>query len=242
MMQKLKQILQPILNGAESLFAPRYCLVCEAYIEENARNKYICSKCLDALPYAPVSEYLTNSLLENLKADEIAISNAFALFLLGDNSKYTNLIYNLKYFGLYSIGEELGNMLARKVDLETKHQYDFIIPVPIHNARKRERGYNQSDLIAKSVAKFCNSTYAPDLLTRNVNTGTQTKLNASERSRNISQALHFSGKYNITGSKILIVDDVLTTGATLNECALILLNNKARLVDVAALGRRAVER
>ncbi len=238
-MQKLKKILQPILEGAESLIAPRYCLVCEAYLEENARYRYICSKCLDALPFAPVSEYLTNSLIENIKADEIAISNAFALFLLGDDSKYSNLIYNMKYFGMYSIGEELGKMLAGKIDLETKNQYDYVIPVPIHNARYRERGYNQSDLIAKTVAQNINSIYAPDLLIRQVNTGTQTKLNASERSHNISQALKFSGKYNIKGSKILIIDDVLTTGATLNECALILLNNKARLVDVAALGRRA---
>lgn len=240
MMQKLRQILKPLLAGAESLIAPRYCLVCDEYIEETKDFKYICSKCLDALPYAPVSEYLTNTLIENLRADEIAISNAFALFLLGDNSKYSNLIYHLKYYGIYSIGEEMGKLLARKMDLESKNEYDYVIPVPIHSARRRERGYNQSDLIAGSVAKHLNSIYAPDLLSRKVNTGTQTKLNAAERSINISRALHFSGKYDIRGSKILIVDDVLTTGSTLNECALMLLNNKARLVDVAALGRRAV--
>ncbi len=240
MMQKLRQILQPIINGTESLIAPRYCLVCDAYIDEVSRHKYICHKCLDALPYAPVAEYLTNSLIENLKAEEIAISNAYSLFLLGDDSQYSNLIYHLKYFGLYSVGEELGNMLARKVSLEAKHEFDYVIPVPIHNARRRERGYNQSDLIAQSVAAELESTYVPDLLTRKINTSTQTKLNATERRQNISQALHFSGKYDIVGKRILIVDDVLTTGSTLNECAVILLNNKARLVDVAALGRRAV--
>jgi ComF family protein len=212
--------------------------VCESYISEDAKYNYICNKCLDALPYAPVSEYLSNRLLENLTSKDIAISNAFALFLLEDETNYARLIYNLKYFGIAQIGEELGLLLARKIEIESVNRYDFVVPVPIHNARKRERGYNQSDLIAQSVALHIESVYAPDLLSRVINTSTQTKLKAAERSKNISEALYFDGKYDIAGKKILIVDDVLTTGSTLNECALLLLNNQARLVDVAALARR----
>ena len=145
----------------------------------------------------------------------------------------------MKYKGITKIGTEFGELLGKRIAKEGFADYDYVIPVPIHQSKKRERGYNQSEFIAKSVAKILNCNYNSQLLKRKKYTNSQTLLDTTERKKNIQNVF---ASYNdkavelVNGKDILIVDDVLTTGSTINECARILINMGANSVDVATLG------
>lgn len=130
----------------------------------------------------------------------------------------SQIIHTMKYKGFRSVGEVLGRVLGE----ELKHQQvecDYIIPVPIHKARLRERGFNQSYHISKRVCKIIGGKVIDDLVVRVRNTQTQTKLNREERSENVRKAfqINYKHKLHVEGSVVLVVDDVITTGATINE-------------------------
>ena len=117
--------------------------------------------------------------------------------------------------------------------LLSKANIDELIPVPLHNVKKRERGFNQSEVIAKEISKIFNIPTNTSLLKRSKWTIYQTKLNTQERKTNIENA--FILKEKLTNTRFAIVDDVLTTGATTNECARILKNGGAKFVGAISL-------
>jgi ComF family protein len=107
--------------------------------------------------------------------------------------------------------------------------------VPIHKTKKKERGYNQSDYIAQGVNNILKKKIKYDLIKRIRYTQSQTTLTLEERLANVKGVFEINKKYNLEGKNILLVDDVLTTGSTLNNCAYTLISNNARKVDVATL-------
>jgi ComF family protein len=130
----------------------------------------------------------------------------------------------MKYSGFKCIGDVLGRILGEELYKDFPEQIDLIVPVPIHKVRMKERGYNQSYNIAKGVAGIVGGVLANDLVIRNRNTQTQTKLNKKERSVNVSRAFEINSKHRLSveGSVVLVVDDVITTGATINEITRVL--------------------
>jgi len=196
--------------------------------------EFICKKCELFLPNPPDPDFIINRFIENFDKDDIAITNTYALFTVKGNSEYLGIIHGFKYSGFKRIGKELGNLLAKKIQEETHEQYNGIIPVPIHHARLRERGFNQSDIIAKEISQLLK---APKLkaIQRIRYTTTQTALTKSERKLNITDSIVPGRRFkNIEGS-YLLVDDVLTTGSTINVCANVLLEMGASRVDCAVL-------
>ena len=118
-------------------------------------------------------------------------------------------------------------------------QADFIIPVPLHNRRLRERRFNQSALLAQEIAKRSGKAYVPNLLERTRHTIPQQGLNYKERGKNVHGAFAVSKNYlqTIKDKNILLVDDVFTSGATLNECARVMKKAKANIVNVLTVAR-----
>lgn len=114
---------------------------------------------------------------------------------------------------------------------------DLIAPVPLHWLRLLRRRYNQAALLGQQVSKLSGKPCLPDLLIRARNTPTQGHLNAKQRHENVSRAFRFNPKRQVDGKNILLVDDVYTTGATIEECTRILLANGAQRVDVLTLAR-----
>lgn len=181
---------------------------------------------------APNSDEILKRLLANFGKEKMAIDNAVALMEISTLSPYMNLVYNFKFSGLKYIAYELGNMLGEIIIKEGMGQIDFIQPVPIHKARFRERGYNQSEYIAKGISEVINKPLLTDIATRNVYTATQTKLSKQQRKENVKNVFKIKdNKYK----RVLIVDDVLTTGSTLNNLAMAFKHKEYENVEVASL-------
>lgn len=150
------------------------------------------------------------------------ISKAFSVFHFKEESIIQTLIHELKYQNKRSIGiflgEVVGQLIKNDSDFSTA---DVLVPVPLHKIRLRERGYNQSELIAKGVSNATGIKVIGDLLIRTRNTETQTKLNFEERKENVKDAFFVNRKYKnfVIDKKVIVVDDVITTGSTINECA-----------------------
>ena len=116
-------------------------------------------------------------------------------------------------------------------------KYDIIIPVPIHKKRKLQRGYNQTQLIAKEISKNIDIKLCNNVLVKNKNTIAQSKLNKNKRKQNIKGAFKALNVQNIQGKSVLLFDDIYTTGSTANECSKILKEAGAKTVGVLTIAK-----
>jgi ComF family protein len=186
---------------------------------------------------SPAKNILMNKLIENQGIENAALNQITAMFSVESHGKFLDVIHCLKYSKMPGIGFEFGKMLYRRLKMDNMADYDFITSVPIHHARKRYRGYNQSDYIGKGLAKETGIKFNPKLIKRRKYTETQTKLSSEQRKSNVSDVfIPYNPKIKIEGLNILIVDDVLTTGSTINSAARVLKNMGANIVNAAALG------
>lgn len=144
--------------------------------------------------------------------------------------------YNDRFAFIRPLGKLLGDYLMA---LEDGFSYGLIIPVPLHKKRLRERGFNQSSLLAKVVAKRTSIPLDVSSLRRVRWTEPQTNLSGKEREKNVKGAFKVVKRDRVEGKKILLIDDVFTTGSTVNECAKALLRVGAKGVDILTLARVA---
>jgi ComF family protein len=143
-------------------------------------------------------------------------------------------VHRFKYRGDINLDRPLGNMLARKLG-NTSPCFGMIVPVPLHPIKLRQRGYNQSTLIARQLARALKIPLVRDLLIRNKQGATQKEISARDRKKNVRQL--FTCTRQLQGESILLVDDVMTTGATARESSKTLLRAGAKAVHVAVLAR-----
>lgn len=237
MLPALKRTPSAIINAVGGFIAPMHCEVCGVKTGSDSRDReFLCLKCMDAMPFAPNPDEIYSKLIDTFPKDGLFLGNAAALLSLSEDERYNNLIFDLKYNGIHSIGVELGRLLGRRLEILHLNDFDYIVPVPIHHARERERGYNQSLYIAEGVSESLGIDYSLDIIKRYRYTQTQTKLNAKDRMNNISDSIA-PGKNHAEGIgiRVLLIDDVLTTGSTMNACAGTLLEIGAKRVEAAAV-------
>jgi competence protein ComFC len=151
-------------------------------------------------------------------------------------------IYGLKYSYIQELADPLGEMLIEHYN-RAPLPADIIIPVPLHRRRRRARGYNQSALLAQRLGQATQIPVRRDLLHRHRYTRSQTRLNAQERNQNVQGAFSCTDRQSIeqdtVGKRILLIDDVATTGATLRACAQVLQDHGARSVWALTVARAA---
>jgi ComF family protein len=216
--------------------APAICQVCGSLIE-NSKGKYthICRKCELLLPSPPSLNQAFDRFINNFDRDSIAITNVYGLFSVHEDKDFIQIIHGLKYLGFKKIGREFGSSLGNEIKKINDIKYSGIVPVPLHPAKKRERGFNQSEIIASAISKVLNEPLQK-LVKRNKYTQTQTQMSKNERLTNVNDVFELTDKKsNIKLNNYLIVDDVLTTGSTINACATILLEGGASRIDCACL-------
>lgn len=230
-------LIESFTDSILHFIAPKVCLLCNTNLFENlADGNFICRNCIDGIPLAPPGDILLEKLESNYQnKDEFYLSGIYSYFVYKEDDNISKIIHDLKYNGLWSLGVELGREFGKLLRQIPGFGYDALLPVPIHHARKRERGYNQAEMIANGISGSTNIPVDLDLITRSIYTTTQTKLSKNERRENVSRAFRVNINKQIAGKSFLLIDDVLTTGSTLNACAGALLGNGAKRVDAATL-------
>lgn len=233
---KILSSLKNIILSPLDVLSPKHCFVCEKFINQDTNINFICNECYYKFPLASSKDIIFNKLSKNFPSDELAISNAIALFKVSHKSDYMKIIHSIKYYGFRKLGFQLGIELGKLIKNQTTIFYNFIVPVPIHSARLRERGFNQAEIIAKGIAQILGIRVENRIIKRFKYTMTQTLLSGEERKTNVQNVFKaYNQKIKLNNEMILLVDDVLTTGSTINECAKTLLELGARRVDVASL-------
>lgn len=232
------QPLRVLASSLLQLFFPWRCIICSAVLPADTLWHYVCQECFNEFEPAPPPHELLATIEQMGNPDDCALSQVMARWSARstDQAGLFTLIHALKYYGYWRIGLELGVELGAAVRLLSTANYDAIIPVPIHPARRRERGYNQAEAIADGVASVLHLPIWHDALRRIRYTQSQTTLSAAERRENTRGAFG-AGKQStlLRGATILIVDDVFTTGSTLNSVAIAALALGAARVDAATI-------
>ncbi|MCX8050316.1 MAG: phosphoribosyltransferase family protein [Chlorobi bacterium] len=227
-----------VLTSLLDFFAPWRCMMCHAVLPSDTLWHYICQRCLDRLAPAPTPIELLAHIEQSGDPDECALSFVIARWSASPRQQpgLFDLVHALKYYGYWRIGVELGRELGAAVRLLAPVRYDALVPVPIHPARRRERGYNQAEAIAEGMHEILRIPVWCDAIRRTRYTQSQTRLSAAERRINTRDAFG-AGKQaeRLRGATVLIVDDVLTTGSTLNSVATAALQLGAARADAATI-------
>lgn len=211
-----------MLKNLIKLFYPDVCLGCSKLLSDN--ENLICIVCRHELP---LTNHLVNSRNEAMRKfdGKIPVEHASSMLYYHKKGIAQSLIHHLKYKNQQEIGSILGKWYAQDLmRIETFTNIDFIIPVPLHTKRLKERGYNQVDTFCKSLSEELNIPYETNLLLRNEYAITQSKKGLVERNKVNSNTFIISNSEKFQNKHFLLVDDVLTTGATLETCAKTLLN------------------
>lgn len=196
------------LSIIDAIYPPK-CIACDSIVE---RNEYpICTNC--------------NSSINWFSSDVSSVRSLAAY-----DGKWAEVIHNFKYNNRTDLAGPLGRLLAKRVICE----YDLILPVPLHPKRLRERGYNQSALMAGVMAKETGLKWHCNVLRRVKESPPQVGLDHAKRLENVKGA--FESK-SLAGETILLIDDVLTTGATIKECIGVLKKAGGGIIDALTLAR-----
>ena len=226
-------IVKSLFTGIAHLFYPRICAVCNTDLIEAER--VICLSCLYQMPLTRFWTETDNPVAQTFWG-RVEVENACAYFFFAKGSKYRPLLHQLKYKGKREIGVELGLVFGQVLAKSDLYKgIDYVVPVPLHPKKLRIRGYNQAEAIAEGLAKSMDSKLSTKHLVRKEFTQTQTRKSRAERVKNVAEAFGLNCSGELKGKHLLLVDDVITTGATLEACAARLLTIEGCRVSVAAL-------
>jgi len=209
------------ITGLFELVFPKLCAACHNRLLND--EHLVCLSCTYTLPQTNFYLQAQNTVTD-VFAGKLSIKNATALYYFTKNTRVQNLIHSLKYKGRENVGVWLGNKMGKQL-IESPFfcNIDLVIPVPLHPKRLKKRGFNQSACFAEGIAEIINKPVDTISLKRKINSQTQTRKSRSERWENVKDIFLTTDTDNLKGKHILLVDDVITTGATLEACAKTLL-------------------
>ena len=221
-----------MLSGILDFFLPKYCAGCNKKLKTG--EPQVCNDCFSHI-LAAVSDRLESEYDRKFKSTGY-VQDLFSLYVFESEGTLQNIIHSFKYSKRFHIGILLGRKLAQSIiDKIISWQIDLIVPVPLHHLKKAERGFNQSDFIVRGLSDSLKIPYSVKVIKRIRFTESQTKFDLEEREQNVSGAFKVKRKKFLAGKNILIVDDVITTGATINECAKALIENGAAKIYACSL-------
>lgn len=212
-----KYMRNRFIHGILELFYPSVCAACGHSLFQ--WEHLVCTRCRSFLPKTGYEMHEDNP-LARLFYGKVRLKAVTACFFFSKEGKVQHLIHELKYKGNSEAGVFLGQELGKSLqDAPLFQGINYLIPVPLHPKRERERGYNQSLLIAQGISEVLPINIGIDFLVRSVNTATQTHKNKEERWLNVKDIFELRHAEQLEGQYVLLIDDVLTTGATLEACA-----------------------
>jgi ComF family protein len=242
--QRLAPLVLEGANALADLLLPRSCVVCERLLDPGEREM-VCGRCWARLPLlaAPRCDrcgHPTNG--QDCRWCEVLppYVRAARSVCWATDGVSLGIVHALKYQGWYRVARDMGRRMSR-LDWPTDvvEEGAALVPVPLSAKRERQRGYNQSECLSRELTKYWRIPTWTDVLARTRHTETQTRLTPGDRLRNVSGAFRARAtpRNALRGRHIILVDDVVTTAATLNACAAALCDGGARIVSFVTFGR-----
>jgi ComF family protein len=231
MIDFLRNLDLPHTLGA--LFFPHRCPGCGDAL--HGPKECVCPDCLSRFPETGFATQPDNP-VERLFWGRLALEAATSLYYFTGDSALQGALHSLKYQGDRATGTLLGRLLGRSLaDAGRFDGIDALLPMPLHQRKLRLRGYNQAEVIARGVSDLTGVPVIHDALARRKHTDTQTRKSRLERWRNVSDAFHIANPGALQGRRLLLVDDVVTTGASLEACGSLLRTTGCRSLSLATV-------
>lgn len=221
------------LRDLVRLLLPAQCVGCGNVLVGSEHQ--LCAKCLLNLPLTRYAAYSGNSVEQQLRR-WVNVDAAMALLYFGHHELGQRIVHDIKYHGNSTLGHLMGRQMG--IALQESGRFgdvDLLVPVPLHWRRRLQRGYNQSLLLCEGIAQVFRTPIDGRALRRTRFTDSQTHLGSAARYANVLDAFCAPHPQSLQGRHILLVDDVMTTGATLAACSRVLLDIEGVRVSVAAL-------
>ena len=230
--------LSDLWDDLISLLFPRICHGCGNHLLRN--ESVICTECYVLIPRT--NYHLTeDNPVAKLFWGRCRIEKAAAFSFYTRGSRIRKLIHSMKYKGIREIGSELGKIYGRLLKSSGFIEgIDLIIPVPLHPSKKRIRGFNQSEAVSEGISATTGLPVDTNSFARVTATETQTKRARYERWVNVEGIFRVVNEDKLKGKHILLVDDVITTGSTIESCACEILKTEGTKISVAALAFSAI--
>lgn len=223
-----------LINNLIKLFLPDVCVVCKAELVEGELGA--CLACLYKIPRTYNYRIVNNS-AELLMSGRIPFERIVTFSYFTEGGVLRPMIHKLKYHNGKSIGFLIGKMFGEDLLTSEFFNYiDFILPVPLHPKKRRSRGYNQAEIIARGISEVTGIPVVVDNLIRVVFNPTQTKRTKTERWKNVRGIFEILDTSFFEDKHILLVDDVITTGSTIEACGIALQKCNNLKISIAAIG------
>lgn len=224
----LKEIASSLLH----LAFPQLCAGCGKDLPD---DRLLCLRCTEDLPLTGFQYYADNP-IEKIFWGRLPLQSATAQYYFTRNSAMQKLMHRFKYRSHRETGEWLGRTMGRQLaESQRFDTVDALVPLPLFPSRERRRGYNQSFVLCGGIAAFLNIPVLKDAVTRTLSTESQTRKSRVERWQNMEGRFELVDPSAINGRHLLLVDDVVTTGATLEACGRVLLGAKDVQLSIATL-------
>lgn len=218
-----------------SLIFPEVCASCKTPTVKG--EQLLCTKCLLDLPKTNDHSFSSGILVDKFATIQ-KLQFAYAYLKFSKKGVTQHLLHQLKYEGQQEIGLNLGRWFGTEIrSTPTYLEADIILPVPLHISRLRTRGYNQSDLFAKGLSESLQIDWRNDIIKRLKKTETQTKKGKVDRWKNVNEIFEVIDPDAIRDKKVIVVDDVITTGATLNACLEAVVQANVSSVGILTIAR-----
>lgn len=220
-------------NALSGLFFPDLCVACGTAL--GGVEQELCLHCLLALPRTGLHRFPENK-VQRLFTGRLPLARATAFTYFTKDGMMQHLLHQLKYKGRTATGTVLGNVFGQELMADGwLSEIDLLVPVPLHRRKTYRRGFNQAALIAGGIATAAGLPLAPQALSRVRDTGSQTRKSRLERLDNVAAVFRAEREEQLQNKHVLLIDDVLTTGATLEAAGLALLAAGAASLSVATL-------
>ncbi|MFN0082593.1 MAG: ComF family protein [Ferruginibacter sp.] len=226
-------MLKTLLKTAAHLFYPHLCIGCGSDLLPD--HELLCLRCINDLPHTEFEKYPNNP-IERIFIGRLPIVAATSGFYFSKGELVQNLIHDLKYKGNKDAGIYLSEMMGNSmVSTDRFKNIDYLIPLPLFAEKEYKRGFNQADIVCNGLSNTMNIPVLTKNVVRIRFTETQTKKHRTERWDNVFDSFKVTDKSILENKHILLVDDVITTGATLDACAQVINQIKGIKISIATL-------
>ncbi len=228
----LKSQISFIGYSVLDIIYPNDCVICGTNLTH--KESYLCLTCQFDLPYINYSQFTQDS-LQKLLWGRVPVKKIYALLNYQKGNQTQKLLHLLKYKNKTKLAEYFGYQLGKTIK---NNKFDYILPVPLHPKKLKLRGYNQSALISKGIKKVLQTPINEKILIRNSFNLSQTNFSKFDRLDNVKSIFSVIKPKLIKNKHVLLIDDVLTTGATIEACVKELIKVKGCKVSIATLAAR----